>query len=71
MGLDCFYVSAIRGRFGEVTNNSTIMSRHDALEGAHVHKNALRVTFGALPFGTTCRVLSQFYDARPPVGSLP
>ena len=52
----CFYVSVVPLHFGEVTKKVNTLLRHDALKGAHVHENALGVTFGALRFGTHFRL---------------
>ena len=46
-GFSMLFVSAIRRCFGKVANNSTTMSQHEALKGAHVHEMTLCVTFGA------------------------
>ena len=56
MVFQCFYVSAVRLHVGEVTKTINTMLRHDALKRAHVHENALGVTFGALRFGTHFRL---------------
>ena len=53
-----FYVSVVRLHFGEVTKKVNTVLRHDALKDAHVHENALGVTFGALLFGTHFRLPS-------------
>ena len=55
MVFQCFYVRAIRCCFGKVANNSTTMSQHEALKGAHVHEMTLCVTFGAPHFRTHFR----------------
>ena len=54
-----FYVSVTRLQFGEITKTSNAVMRHDALEGAHVHENALCVTSGAHRFGTNFRSLAR------------
>ena len=58
MVFQCFYVSAIRRRVGEVAKVATELSQHEALKGAHVLKTILHVTFGAPRFGTHFNVLT-------------
>ena len=55
----CFYVSATRLQFCEVTKKVHALLRHDALEGAHVHEMTLCVTFGAPPFGERFRLFTR------------
>ena len=56
-----------------VTNNSTNMSKHVALQGAHVHENALYVTFGAPPgrtqFLCLCTSWTDLWASIPPMPS--
>ena len=51
MVFQCFYVSAIRRRVGEVAKVATELSQHEALKGVHVLKTILCVTFCAPRFG--------------------
>ena len=53
MCFQCFYVSATRLQFCEVTKKVHALLRHDALEGVHVHEMTLCVTFGAPPLRRT------------------
>ena len=56
--------------FNQVTNNSTNMSKHVALQGAHVHQTTLCVTFGAphvrTHFRCLCTSWSDLWTCTPP-----
>ena len=55
MKFQCFYVNAIRWRFGKIIKNANNLSQHEALKGSDVHEMALCVTFGAPQFRTHFR----------------
>ena len=57
----CFYVSATRLQFCEVTKKVHALLGHDALEGVHVHEMTLCVTFGAPPFGERFRRFTRCF----------
>ena len=65
-----FYVSTIRCHFDKLTNNSKNMSKHVALQGAHVHQATLCVTFGAphvrTHFRCLCASWSDLWASTPP-----
>ena len=68
------YVSIIRSRFVKVTNHSTNMSDHVALQAAHDPQTTLCVAFGARCFRTNFRRLCTSWPdlwastpPRPPI----
>ena len=61
MVFQCFYVSATRLQFREVTKKDIALFGHDALEGAPVHEKTLCVTSGAPHFRTQFRLLTRCF----------